>query len=359
MEDTFNEATLQQSKQIDESSLKELTGTFKEKWLTLLKTIKKNYNIIKDQLQTLDSNLKNFKSHLDLACLNTKDDTYMITSDGKYLVFLTFDYIIKYDIQNQEIVTKHTLAPLLFPFLKKMLVRRRDLLLNHDGNKILGIIEEKIGIESNYCFMIYNIQENTTKILDLKLENGEKVKEWIVADNWVNEIFYKVEKETKLRQIPPYETKKRKIEIIKKYDLRRGKSETFYVCHSVNGMFHKFNDDEDLVKHDVDIKHVPFFQLGWILIYEGVTRDPSIFNMKILDIHNKKILAPIIDKNFTKEFLASTSKMNFGYLHFIGNLGMEKLFLRSDFNIYALEPRLRLLHTINNLNLDLKKKSQK
>lgn len=336
------------------TNLKQKAKNFKEKWLYLIKNLRKTYKKtqIPEQEPYLTPEEKRLKRHLDLATLNTKDDSYMLTSNGKHLVFLTFNDIIKYNIETQKVEIRNTLAPLLFPFLKKMLVRRRDLLINETGDKILGIIEERLGTLIKYCLLIYDIYKNETKVINLKLEEGEKIIEWIVADNWSNEIFFKVEKKIDVKEIPPYGNKRRKMEVIKKFDLRREKSEIFYLCNSMNKIFEKETDDGELKKNDVDIKHVPFFELDWILIYEGLKRDPSVFNLKILDIHNKKILVPLVDFEFKKEDVENLGKMNMGYLHFIGNFRFEKLFLRSDFNFYVLEPKLRSLVTTNSVNYE-------
>lgn len=360
MEDINGHNDPHPKEKVDKLITKKKFLKFKEKWLKLVKTVKENYRKVSSCPQKLlTPDLKSFKAHLDLACLNTKDDSYMISSDGKYLIFLTFDDIIKFNIETQKVEVRNSLAPLLFPYLKKMLVRRRDLLLNHNADKILGVIEEKDSSGVKYCFLIYDISKNKAKLLRLKLEPNEKVKEWIIADNWVNEIFYKVEKAVKLKKMPPYGTKKRKVFVIKKYDLRREKSEIFYVCHSSNKLFEKISDEDEVKKCDVEIKHVPFFELGWILILEGLKRKPDIFNLKILDIHNKKILCPIVDPIATPDILEYSRKMNFGYLHLIGNFGMEQLFLRSDQNLYVLEPRIRNLHTVNKSNIDSKLKKLK
>ena len=145
----------------------------------------------------------------------------MITPDGQTLIFLTYDEIIQFSLKSMTILDRTTLAPLLFPFLKKMTVRKRNLLISGCGNKILGIIceNEPKGL---WYFLIYDVKNkscqrrflsgggtrghsssNSFSKEDLrhevnknKYQNrvGEYVKEWITADGWKNFIFYKVEK---------------------------------------------------------------------------------------------------------------------------------------------------------------------
>lgn len=162
---------------------------------------------------------------INLAGLNTKDDSYMITPDGTHLIFLTFNEIIKYSLKEMKIVERSTLAPLIFPFLKKMTVRKRSLLISSCGNKILGIICQD-AFKGFWYFLIYDVHKKVTerkylggggtrgkngtglkdrrfktKNINLKVSPthkkervGEKIKEWIIADGWKNYIFYKVEK---------------------------------------------------------------------------------------------------------------------------------------------------------------------
>jgi hypothetical protein len=154
---------------------------------------------------------------IDLASLNSKDDSYMITQDGQFLVFLTYNEIVKYSLKEFKIVRRETLAPLLFPFLKKMTVRKRNLLISSCGNKILGIICED-AFKGHWFFLIYDVNKKKCQRKYLggagtrggpglansnfkgcssgvqKARVGEKVKEWIIADGWKDYIFYKVER---------------------------------------------------------------------------------------------------------------------------------------------------------------------
>lgn len=80
--------------------------------------------------------------HLQLAYLNTKHDSYLLTEDGRYLLFLTYDEAIKYDLQDRKIVVRTELKPILFPMLKKMIERKRNLQISACGRKILALISE-------------------------------------------------------------------------------------------------------------------------------------------------------------------------------------------------------------------------
>lgn len=108
-----------------------------------------------------------------------------------------------------KIVKRNTLAPLLFPFLKKMVVRKSDLKISSCGNKILGIICQD-NFKGYWYFLIYDVMSNKcqrkylggggTRGSKSTERVGEKgIKEWIIADGWKNYIFYKITK----RKTPP------------------------------------------------------------------------------------------------------------------------------------------------------------
>lgn len=361
---------------------------FKTKLIQRISLISNNYapnstGVFQDEDLSFKSGLNR---HLELSTLNTKDDTYMLTVDGKYLIFLTYEEIVKYNLAEMRVEQKKILTHDLFPFLKKMSVRRRDLVVDHTGNRILGIIEEKLIIKKilkkKIFLLVFDIEKGESKRYDITLGKGESVVEWIVTDGWKDEIFYKVEKIVEApgsKEIPRGTRGTRgdrgldgrdgkngnfqnmrergkggrsKFQIVMKYSLRHRISQILYTVDS--------GGKEISLKREKNITtHVPFYQLGWMLVHEKVVSDPESLNLKIFDFHNKKFLAPLTNR------LAALGDTNGrrgrqgfnGFLHFIGNIGTKKIFLRNDKLLMQIQPDLRILSgmTDNGENCDEKK----
>lgn len=136
---------------------------------------------------------------------------------------------------------------------------------------------------------------------------------------------------------------KSKIEIIKRFDLRTENSIEFYVCASKQPYLTK--DDK---KCETEFKCVPVYANNWLLVYEGLKRDQSVYTIKVLDIKNRRIIAIL---NNSENIRAVSSKggksrnIGIGYLYYLGQDFKDVVFARSDYSVFSIQVAKRKLNS--------------
>ena len=74
--------------------------------------------------------------------------------------------------------------------------------------------------------------------------------------------------------------------MIKRFDLRTESSIDFYLCANKQEFLTK-----DGKKCDTEFKYVPVYANSWLIIYEGLKRDQSVFTIKVIDMKNRRTLS--------------------------------------------------------------------
>ena len=116
---TYKSDSTATSKHSKNNPLSQNCKSFNKRWFTTVSKLKAQLQFEKEHPEKIPKNSENLGTHpiireeesetkltplVNLAGLNTKDDSYMITPDGKFLVFLTYYEIIKYSLETFQIV---------------------------------------------------------------------------------------------------------------------------------------------------------------------------------------------------------------------------------------------------------------
>ena len=109
---------------------------------------------------------------------------------------------------------------------------------------------------------------------------------------------------------------KQKIQIIKRYDLRTETSIDFYICASRQS--HLSQNDK---KNDTEYKFMPVYANEWLIIYEGLVKDSSIYTFKVLDMKNRRTLVTLNNRESINSGInvgGKSKNLGIGYLYFMG-----------------------------------------
>lgn len=348
---------------MEEINSQDQTGIFRSRFCDQIDQV---LGVIKEEQSRAEESViePQLSDHIELASLNTKHDSYLLTKDGRYLVFLTFDEAVKYDIELRKIVVRIELKPILFPMLKKMTERHRNLQISACGNRILAIISETKSRSYKCYALIFKIDsQDTPEMIDEEQkfaywaieppsmkadgtkqfrgnkeflrggqllhntsyqqkfsdrpETADRDIKWYLGTDWNKYLFYECSKRSQI--IRDGQTEHFSIKTIKRFDLGRQTTREFFQPQN---------------QRDYDFNCIPVYSIRSLIIFEWERLQPWNYIIRLIDMDNFKVTQKLTNinevYNDTFAHILKIDKQNFysKELYFIGGERHKTVFLQ-------------------------------